>query len=268
MNRFGAGSGEAFVVFATPEDERLIATLEYLRSLAEDISCHAIWECPPAAEARSEQPRLARLDDHLIQTWAQTTYHDRDMPAQVAPWLHGKEDENPETELAWRADVAIWAEWGLDGERIEQILERYPVRPHERLREPTGRVERKLKELMQALGAAANEHSIAQIQSDGTAALVPLADLVAKGDLGYQLLILPVTLGVLRDGMFRAELPAEGAGAEVADHDADQDLGRRRYYIVNGVWTLLVLQKSHSRSASIAIRWRRLLANTVSARHS
>jgi CRISPR-associated endonuclease/helicase Cas3 len=238
LNRFGNGSGEAYVVFAPPEDERLVRTLEYLRMLSEDISCRAIWECPPPEEARSEKPRLARLDDRLIETWAQTTYRDRDMPEQVAPWLHGKEDEDPETELAWRADVAVWAEWRLDGERIEQILERYPVRPHERLREPARRVENKLKELAQTLGDAANESRVVRVHSDGSAALVPLPDLLEKGNLGYQLLILPHTLGVLQNGMFRPELPDEGAASsDVADRDAEQDLRRRRYRIAGGVWT-------------------------------
>jgi CRISPR-associated endonuclease/helicase Cas3 len=126
LNRFGEGFGEAHVIFAPPDDERLVRTLGYLRGLREDISCRAVWECPPPEEARSERPRLAPLHDRLIQSWVQTTYPDRDMPEQVAPWLRGKEDAEPETELAWRADVTIWANWRLEGDQIAKILERYP----------------------------------------------------------------------------------------------------------------------------------------------
>jgi len=176
------------------------------------------------------------------------------MPEQVAPWLHGKEDEDPETELAWRADVAIWAEWRLQGERIEKILERYPVRPHERLREPAGRVERKLKELAQKLGGAAKEYSIVQVESDGSAALVPLPDLAQEGNLGLQILILPDTLGVVRDGMFRSEMPGEDAAPrDVADSNATEDLGRRRYRIAGGVWTRVgVIEEPFERSSERA----------------
>jgi CRISPR-associated endonuclease/helicase Cas3 len=238
LNRFGEGSGEAHVIFAPPDDERLVRTLDYLRGLGQDISCRAIWECPPPEDARSEPPRLARLDDRLIETWAQTTYPDRDMPEQVSPWLRGKEDEEPETELAWRADVAIWADWLLEGDQIENILERYPVRPHEKLREPASRVEKKLKELAQKLGNAAKNYSVVQVESDGSVVLARLADLAEEGNLGYKLLILPDTVGVLRDGMFRPEKAEEGpAPKDVADSNATEDLRRRRYRIADGVWT-------------------------------
>jgi hypothetical protein len=139
----------------------------------------------------------------------------------------------------------------LQGERIEKILERYPVRPHERLPEPAGHVEKKLKELAQQLGGAAKKVSIIQVESDGSVALVPLADLAEEGNLGYQLLILPDTLGVLRDGMFRPEVLEESlVGNDVADSNETEDLGRRRYRIAGGVWTRIgVLEEPFEYSA-------------------
>jgi len=51
LNRFGDGSGEAHLVFAATDDGRMVRTLDYLRGLSQDISCRAIWECPPRGGA-------------------------------------------------------------------------------------------------------------------------------------------------------------------------------------------------------------------------
>src|SRR5579872_7108620 len=53
LNRFGGGEGDAHLVYALPKDERLLATLEYLRGLDGDISCRKIWENRLPPEARS-----------------------------------------------------------------------------------------------------------------------------------------------------------------------------------------------------------------------
>ena len=226
LNRFGGPSGEAHLLYPPTKEQRLISTLEYLRNLDRDISCRNIWEHQPPKEACSERPDCARLEDRLIGTWAQTTYKDKDMPAQVAPWLHGKQDEVPETELAWRADVSILAKWGVEDDQIEKILDRYPLRAHERLREPTARVIGKIHEVADRMGDAAEKTGVIQVESDGSAQLKTLGQLrlAKEDDLAYRLLILPDTLGKLDRGMFRPE-----PGSEESLDEADWDAERREY---------------------------------------
>jgi CRISPR-associated endonuclease/helicase Cas3 len=232
LNRFGNSKGEAHLVYAPPKEDRLIATLEYLRSLRGDISCRNVWEHQPSEHACSERPACARLERRLVETWAQTTYPDYQMPEPVAPWLHGQQDDRPETELAWRADVSKLVEWGIADDQIEKILDVYPVRPHERLREPTARVLSKLADLVAALGPEAAGIAAIQVESDGSVKRRWLPKLVDVGGLEYKLLILPDTVGRLDHGMFRPE--AGGAG-DVADWDS----ARRRFFINGDTWTPL-----------------------------
>ncbi|MGC1719691.1 MAG: type I-U CRISPR-associated helicase/endonuclease Cas3, partial [Isosphaeraceae bacterium] len=238
LNRFGGTKGEAHLVFGPPKEDRLKATLEYLRGLGDDISCRNVWEHQPPKDACSERPACARLEDRLVEAWAQTTYRDYEMPEPVAPWLHGKQDDWPETELAWRADVSKLIEWEIGEEQIEKTLELYPVRPHERLREPTHRVRSKLAELAAALGNEAAEKSLLQVESDGSVrvrGLLAVADEAKERDLEYKLLILPDGLGRLDHGMFRPEQDGEGGSLDVADWGS----ARRRFSVNGSTWTPL-----------------------------
>jgi CRISPR-associated endonuclease/helicase Cas3 len=229
LNRFGTTKGEAHMVYAPPKEDRLLATLEYLQSLGGDISCHNVWEHQPPEDACSERPACARLETRLVEAWAQTTYPDYQMPEPVSPWLHGKQDDWPETELAWRADVQKLLAWEIGGEQIAKILECYPVRPHERLREPTVRVLSKLTDLAMALGPESAGVAIIQVESDGSVTPRWLPEIIEKGGIEYRLLILPDMLGRLDRGMFRPEV---GGVSDVADWDSV----RRRYWVSGSTW--------------------------------
>lgn len=217
LNRFGTANGEAHLVYSPPKEDCLLRALEYLHTLGGDISCRNIWEHQPPREACSEQPKCARFEDRLVEAWAQTTYRDGEMPHPVAPWLHGQEDKVAETEIAWRTDVSKLAEWGIAKDQIEDILERYAVRPHERLREPARRVRDKLEELVGRLGEDAKETRVIQVGSDGSVDVVTLPMLIADDDLAYKLLILPDAIGALHHGMFRPERGSEAGGLDEAD---------------------------------------------------
>ena len=233
LNRFGLGDGESHLVYALPKKEKLLRTLEYLRTLRGNISCRSIWENKPPEGARSETPACARLEMRLIEIWAQTTYRDKFVP-KVAPWLHGKQDgDAPEAELAWRADIGILTEWRIDNEQIEEVLERYPVRPHERLREPAQRILEKLRDLGTKLEEEAANRLLIQVDPDGTAQTISVAALVRSNDIANKLLLLPEKLGNISRGMFRAE-PATG---EARFDVADRDFYRCRYHVQNNVWS-------------------------------
>jgi CRISPR-associated endonuclease/helicase Cas3 len=232
LNRFGTTKGDAHLVYVHPKEDRVLTTLKYLQSLRGDISCRNVWEHQPPEFACSERPVCARLEDRLVEAWAQTTYPDYQMPEPVSPWLHGKQDDLPETELAWRADVRKLLDWKIGGEQIAKVLECYPVRPHERLREPTARVLSKLAELATALGPESAGVAIIQVESDGSVTPRWLPELIEKGGIEYRLLILPDIMGRLDRGMFRPEV---GGVSDVADWDSR----RQRYLIRGSVWTSL-----------------------------
>ncbi len=241
LNRFGYGEGEAHLVYSPPKKEKLLRTLSYLGDLRADISCHNLWEHRPPEEALSETPALARMESRLIEAWAQTTYKDRAVP-KVAPWLHGKQEgDPPEAQLAWRADVSDLIAWGIDDEQIEQILDRYPVRPQERLQEPAQRILEKFRQLATSFGEQSDCIWLIQVDSDGSAKKVSLANLVsiAKSDeIADMLLLLPEKLGNISKGMFRAE-----EASDTAFDVADQGLNRRRYRIKDQVWMRIGAQE-------------------------
>jgi CRISPR-associated endonuclease/helicase Cas3 len=235
LNRFGGDKGEAHVVFVPQKEERLLKTLDYLRSLDGDVSCRHVWEHPAPEDAVSERPAFARLEPWLIESWAQTTYHDREMP-KVQFWLHGKDDSDPpQAELVWRSDVKQIIDWGLDPEEIERILQYYPIRPHERLREPASRILKKLEELGDKLGDQLGKTRMIRVDSDGSADIVRLVD-VKTGDIDNSTLILPDTLGTLENGMFRPEPRPDGPSEyDVADREPYGK--RRRFLIKENTWT-------------------------------
>jgi CRISPR-associated endonuclease/helicase Cas3 len=154
--------------------------------------------------------------------------------------LHGKQDpQAPEVDLAWRADVAILTSWGVSDEQIEQVLEHYPVRSQERLREPAYRVLDKLIDLAAQPEHEATRTRLVQVDADGSTRTINLAR-VAKGKdtaIAGKLLLLPEKLGNIERGMFRPEPASETVAFDVADRTAQGDVNRRRYRIEDGVWT-------------------------------
>lgn len=232
LNRFGIGQGEAHVVYAPTRKDQLILTLAYLRTLDGNISCHNLWEHKPGKEACAENQAVARLEQRLIEIWAQTTYWDKFIPA-VEPWLHGKQDnEVPDTELAWRADIEILSNWGISDTQIEQVVERYPVRPEERLREPTPRVQEKLRE-MASHSTETAKMVLLIVNLDGSVRKVRVEQAVKDVSIAGKLLLMPEKFGTLQHGMFRAE----PAGEDVVCDVADRERKRRRYRIADSIWT-------------------------------
>lgn len=244
LNRFGnTVAGEAYVIFRAPSDKevRLKATAEYLRGLDGDISCANVWANRPPAGACSEPPVLARLEKRHIEMWAQTSYHDRFLP-KIASWLHGQQEvEAPDTDLAWRSDVDILTQWNVAPERIQEVVEYYPVLAHERLKEPASRVAKKLEEIQERIGIeAAAKIKLIVIESDATASicdLVYLVKLSKKDDsyLGYKLLLLPHELGSVVAGMFSsAESPERVETLDVADLARDDGHPVRTRFLFRG----------------------------------
>ena len=186
LNRFGVdGSGrpvdgKTFVVYVEPKKDsqaRLKATIEYLRSLNGDISPRSLWNYRPPENALSEKPNIARLEKWRIESWAQTTYRDRYL-TPVEPWVRGKEDETPQTEVAWRADLQYLLEWGVSRAQIEKVLDAFPVLTREKLQEPSDRVFEKLKRIEQNLDGQSDR--IVIVDGDQTVRVVSISNLTKK----------------------------------------------------------------------------------------
>ena len=101
-------------------------------------------------------PTILPVTDILFDAWALTTIRDN-LPGRprVEPYLHGLADwQPPETQVAWREEVRrLQPKYKDDAEQAESetedrrrspnslpsLLEDYPLKPHELLREPSHR---------------------------------------------------------------------------------------------------------------------------------
>lgn len=129
----------------------LLKTLELLRHLAAlnngqgDASPAALDTLPTAARAAAFSP----LPDMRVATgvqfdaWALTSIREPIAARPpVAPYLHGEAEwEPPETHIAWREEVQRLATSTLlESYSPEELLEDFPLKPHELLRDTTGRI--------------------------------------------------------------------------------------------------------------------------------
>jgi CRISPR-associated endonuclease/helicase Cas3 len=262
LNRFGDQEGEppregrAEVVYVPPKAKRgqddgkadaKDAILAYLLVLTEggriaaDISCKAFWQAPPPPETMSPEPLCALLETRLIDLWSQTSSTgtgDAPLPP-VESWLHGKQDNYPETEVAWRAEVDLLASEAVSDRDREKALKLYRVLPQETLHEPTSRLRKKLGQLPD------QQRRVLFRDRDSNIKSLPLCELLdekefADRDLADGLVLLPEGFGWLAEGMFRAT-PVEGAqpANDVADEDNDEAQERRRYLLEqseDGFW--------------------------------
>lgn len=131
--------------------------------------------------AFSPAPTVLPATDILFDHWALTSiglikgsdnrWHDA-LPGRpaVEPYLHGvAEWEPPETHVAWRADIALLAAAGGKNDKgaslpcskdeLEQVLDAFPLRSAEQLRERTDRVQSELRKLAERLRKEASERA-------------------------------------------------------------------------------------------------------------
>jgi CRISPR-associated endonuclease/helicase Cas3 len=221
LNRFGETVGVAYLLVpeAGESDRRRTGekeirnndTLDFLRTLplideqTYDISTAALFsrELPPNACTRI--PLQATLHNWIIEVWSQTTLGAHPARPQVEPWLHGKQEDYPETYVAWREDVRDLARPDIDSEDREAVLEKHRVLAHERLREPTQRLREKLQDLLRNSCEQKGDpgQRVLCRKPDGSVEVFSLRDIVEKKSvLEYCQLLFPPGCGVLEHGMF------------------------------------------------------------------
>jgi CRISPR-associated endonuclease/helicase Cas3 len=253
LNRFGDKEGEphaigyAHIVAIQPKsaerisetDRRRQKTLEYLRTLNKfedgsvDVSCEALTKLPPPEESGSKVPLIPRLEPWHICLWSQTSAqsrcysHDHKLVAampDLESWLHGQQDDIPETSVAWRAEVEFLVD--ADPEDRKRALQAYRVLAHEKVTEPTTSFLDKLKDLAPTSGEI---RALFQ-NRDGNVDSAKLSDLAKRQprELNEGLLLLPPGIGNLYKGMWQKD-------GEPANDIADQpDQPRQRYLLTNG----------------------------------
>ncbi|MBU4248641.1 MAG: type I-U CRISPR-associated helicase/endonuclease Cas3 [Verrucomicrobia bacterium] len=245
VNRYGEGDALIDVVYeAKPTekkkddgfDQRRWLTLNLLQKLKRDASPASLSDLPVAEQqaAFTPSPVILPATDILFDAWALTTIREK-LPARplVAPYLHGlSEWEPPETHVAWREEVGVITGELLERYKHEDLLDDYPLRPHELLRDTTFRVVERLDELVKRLGQSDASVNIPAwvVDGDGTIEVCLLAKLV-EGDrktaikkLNGKTVLLPPAAGGLDNGMLSSDsLFAD----DVADEWRDEK-GRQR----------------------------------------
>ena len=151
VNRFGTCSDtEIHVVHLLEFDveekvaARLKNTLDLLRKLNGDGSPLALGRLDPAERiaAFSPLPQILPASDILFDSWALTTMRGN-LPGRppVEPYLHGVADwEPPQTQVAWREEVREIVGDLRAKHKPEDLLDDYPLKPHELLRDRSDRV--------------------------------------------------------------------------------------------------------------------------------
>jgi CRISPR-associated endonuclease/helicase Cas3 len=228
-----------------PRESARARTLELLRQLAGDASPDALRKLDPAARiaAFSPLPEMRPTTDILFDAWALTSIRDI-LPGRppVAPYLHGEppEWEQPETHVAWRREVDEITGVLLDYYPPRELLEDYPLKPHELLRDRSSRVREQLAHMADRFAKKSpggNEPQMWLIDDDDRVELKPLSFFANKDSesrLHGRTVLLPPSLGGLSpSGLLDGKAESAGGGSEdVADV---QKVRQRTFHSSQGI---------------------------------
>jgi len=204
------------------------------------VSPQALGELPAAdrVAAFAPPPTILPTSDILFDAWALTTIRDK-LPGRppVEPYLHGlpTDWQPPETQVAWREEVSKlqvkpWIEWTpKEFEKYaSELLDDYPLKPHELLKDNARRVFDRLKKLK------ADSETAVWLQSDDGAVEVTTLGKIVQGDsddLNYLAVILPPEAGGLNaQGMLddKVSSPASDVADEFYLKDSEGIFVRQR----------------------------------------
>jgi CRISPR-associated endonuclease/helicase Cas3 len=234
VNRFGNGNAIVDIVhpdsFGEEEyDARREKTLRLLRRLQGNGSPEALGALPSTERiaAYSPQPEALPISDILFDAWSLTTV-DEPMPGRppVADYLHGiSQWQLPDTFVAWRHEVQEVAGDWLESYPAKQLLEDYPLKPHELLRDRYDRIFKHIERL-----AEGHPEDPVWIVDDDEVEVIPLAELAVrvKESIADKTLVLSPNAGGLTPGGTLGEAEG-GPHLDVADEwYLDVEIKRRR----------------------------------------
>lgn len=234
VNRFGQRPDTEVHVFHpsdgdfedNPYEQARKKTLALLRGLNGDASPEALGGLDPSArqEAFTPPPTILPTSDILFDAWALTTIREK-LPGRppVEPYLHGiAEWQPPETQVAWREEVAVlnvkpWIEWEPRKftKFAAELLEEFPLKPHELLKEPSYRAFKHFEAMAKRM--ADKTVPVWLVDDNGKVEVLTLAKLVDKNNkdrINGMTVLLPPFAGGLENGMLNG-------ASETADDVAD-----------------------------------------------
>lgn len=236
---------------------RIIKTLALMEKLKNNASPVALNGLPISERiaAFSPPPELRRATEIQFDAWALTSIREHIAARpQIAPYLHGEAEWQPaETHVAWREELDVVTTPELRrAYPPSDLLEDFPLKPHELLRDTTERVFDQLASLLRKRQDNGAPLPAAWLMGeDGTVTVYPLARLVsdeeaapeeeeenaeAEGDDGGEkkaekvrksraiaalanaTLILPASLGGIdKDGLLTGNASGSAEKTDVAD---------------------------------------------------
>lgn len=165
--------------------------------------------------AFAPQPTVLPVSDILFDAWALTTVRDK-LPGRphVEPYLHGLPSgwETPEVHVGWREEVERITGPLLETSPAKDLLEAFPLKPHELLGDNINRVHDRLKKLI-----ADTSTPVWVVDDDDSVNVTTLGDLVEAGKdaLAFKTVLLPPSAGGLSNGFLDPT-------SEVANDVSDQ----------------------------------------------
>jgi CRISPR-associated endonuclease/helicase Cas3 len=192
--------------------------------------------------AFTPQPVILPASDILFDAWALTSVREK-LPGRppVADWLHGvAEWEPPETHVAWREEVGCITGELLERHKPGDLLEDYPLKPHELLRDQTSRI----FDQLETMAGRCPELSAWLIESDGEVRALALLKLVERNrvkkpvvNLAECTVLLPPIVGGLENGMLNGSAAFDEArrdSYDVSDKWKDENEVPRRCRVWDG----------------------------------
>ena len=207
VNRSGGRSSKVVVVHSDDtirKSKAISGQLEATLALLKDLAAEGAFDASPrnlaaipaeqTADALSPSPDTQPLTRDIVDMWSMTSLYEEYSPRPaVHHWIRGHDLRPiPETYVAWRDDVGELAKHGADD--VEEILDVYPLLPHEMARDSTFNVKK-------LVGRIARErpHTLAIIRKyDGTVDVRQIGEIAGDDlDLRYSTLLLPCGAGGL-----------------------------------------------------------------------
>jgi CRISPR-associated endonuclease/helicase Cas3 len=199
--------------------------------------------------AFSPKPASRPLTDILLDGWSLTSVDELPGRPEVAAYLHGLSADPPETYVAWRREVRLLSEEGVEREALCDWFQACRIRSVERLRDETWRVREKLGNLLKTHRKKQENSSLdfpivvldergetVVVRNERGEVLRPCLSQILQDDfpLEFKTVVLPVDVGGLDEhGMLTANPDELGTELDVAEKGSEG--GQRERWI--HVWT-------------------------------
>lgn len=226
-------------------DRRRALTLKLLRALPACDWDAGRLEASPAAlgalrgrpdlpcrveDAFSPAPTILPASDILFDAWALTSVCKQlsgaDLPGRppLAEYLHGIEDDKlAETFVAWREEVSLLHRAGLTNPDITDLLNDYPLKPHELLRDSTFRKNSGVRDQLAKAAERNGDLPVWVVDPRGDVSVTTLAEL-NELSLAGRTVILPPQAGCLAIDKGESLGLLDGAAPYQAAHHSCYDV--------------------------------------------